>query len=208
MMFPSLSFFFFFFAFIFVTHAFDLRLIQMEQRTCPYTVVVMTSCLSPEYTSDHISIVFGDADGNKVYATQLGGSVRGSGKLGKCSTDTFQVKGQCLNNPICSLYINRTGPDGWIPESIEIYSEGSKSVKFDFTKSVLHETLYGHDNCNTTGPPSSPDLPPPEFPPETPAFPPPPPPHRHSAASKRGDGESVFLGFVIATAIAISAMVV
>ncbi|EFH47515.1 embryo-specific protein 3 [Arabidopsis lyrata subsp. lyrata] len=206
MTFPSLSASFLFLAFVFVTHAFDLSIIQMQQGTCPYTVVVMTSCLSPESTRDQISIVFGDADGNKVYAPKLGGSVRGAGGLGKCSTNTFQVRGQCLNDPICSLYINRNGPDGWVPESIEIYSEGSKSVKFDFSKSVPQiNTWYGHNNCNTTGRPSSPDLPPPqfppEFPPETPAIPPPPPP-RPSAAARLGDGESVFLAFVIATAIA------
>ncbi|XP_023636947.1 embryo-specific protein ATS3 [Capsella rubella] len=211
MTFSSLSASFLFFAFIFVTHAFDLSIIQMQQGTCPYTVVVMTSCLSPETTRDQISIVFGDADGNKVYAPRLGGSVKGSGGLGKCSTNTFQVRGQCLNNPICSLFINRNGPDGWVPESIEIYAQGSKSVKFDFSKSVPKNTWYGHNNCNTTGQPSSPGLPPPEFPPEfppeTPSIPPPTPPRPSAAAYRRGDGESVFLAFAIAAATAIAALV-
>ncbi|CAH2073741.1 unnamed protein product [Thlaspi arvense] len=195
----SLSFSFVFVAFIFATHAFDLSLIQMEAGICPYTVVVMTSCLSPKSTRDQISVVFGDAEGNQVHAPRLGGSVRGTGSLGKCSTDTFQVKGQCLINPVCSLYIYRDGPDGWVPESVEIYAEGSKSVKFDFSKSVPQNTWYGQNNCNTTGRPPSPELPPPE----TPAFPPPSPP-RPSAASGR---ESVFLAFAIVTAAAIAAMV-
>ncbi|CAA7026899.1 unnamed protein product [Microthlaspi erraticum] len=201
MTFPSLCFSVLSFAFFFVTHAFDISLIQMEAGTCPYTVVVMTSCRSPKSTRDQINIAFGDADGNQVYAPRLGGSVRESGGLGKCSTDTFQVRGQCLDSPVCSISINRTGPDGWVPESIEIYAEGSKAVKFDFSKSAPQNTWYGQNNCNTTGRPSSPDFPPPEFPPETPDIPPPSPP-RPSAASRRGDSESVFLVFVIATAMA------
>ena len=36
-------------------------------------------------------------------------------------------------------------------ESIEIYSEGSKSVKFDFSKSVPQlNTWYGHNNWQQT----------------------------------------------------------
>ncbi|ESQ40652.1 hypothetical protein EUTSA_v10015930mg [Eutrema salsugineum] len=175
----------------------------MEAGTCPYTVVVMTSCLSPQSTRDQISIAFGDADGNQVQAPRLGGSVRGTGSLGKCSTDTFQVKGQCLTNPICSLYINRDGPDGWVPESIEIYSEGSKSVKFDLSKTVPQNTWYGQNNCNTTGGrPSAPELPPPETPAIPPPSPPRPSPPRPSAASGRsGDGVSAFLAFAIAAAM-------
>ncbi|CAN6874429.1 unnamed protein product [Brassica oleracea] len=189
------------------THAFDLSLIQMEAGTCPYTVVVMTSCLSPESTRDQISITFGDADGNQVHAERLGGSVKGTGSLGKCSTDTFQVRGQCLTSPVCSLSINRDGPDGWVPESIEIYAQGSKSVKFDFSKSVSKNTWYGQNHCNTTGPPSSPGLLPPEFPPETPKLPPPPHPRPSAASRGGGDGESAFLAFAIATAVAFAAMV-
>ncbi|CAN7069146.1 unnamed protein product [Brassica rapa subsp. trilocularis] len=198
---------FLFLSFIFVTHAFDLSLIQMETGTCPYTVVVMTSCLSPESTRDQISITFGDADGNQVHAERLGGSVKGTGSLGKCSTDTFQVRGQCLTSPVCSLSIKRDGPDGWVPESIEIYAQGSKSVKFDFSKSVPKNTWYGQDHCNTTGPPSSPGLPPPAFPPETPKLPPPPHPRPSAASRGGGDGESAFLAFAIATAVAFAAMV-
>ncbi|CAN8298543.1 unnamed protein product [Cochlearia groenlandica] len=193
---PSLSSYFLFFAFIFVTHAFDLSIIQMEAETCPYTVVVMTSCLSPKSTRDQISLTFGDADGNKVKTPKLGGSVRGPADLGQCSTDTFQVKGQCLVNPICSLYISQSGLDGWVPESIEIYSEGSKSVKFDFSKSggALLNAMYGQNNCNaTTVPPSPPAIPPPS-----------PTKPRPSVAS--GLGESVFLAFA-AIAIAFAVIV-
>ncbi|KAF8115588.1 hypothetical protein N665_0025s0056 [Sinapis alba] len=195
---------FLFFSLIFVTHAFDLSLIQMEAGTCPYTVVVMTSCLSPESTRDQISITFGDADGNQVHAERLGGSVKGTGSLGKCSTDTFQVRGQCLSSPVCSLYINGNGPDGWVPESIEIYAEGSKSVKFDFSKTVPKNTWYGQNNCNTTtGPPLSPKLPPPE----KPVLPPPPHPRPSAASRGGGDVEKAFLAFVIATAVVFAAMV-
>lgn len=34
--------------------------------TCSYSVVITTSCSSPRYTRDQISISFGDAYGNQV----------------------------------------------------------------------------------------------------------------------------------------------
>ncbi|KAF9668277.1 hypothetical protein SADUNF_Sadunf15G0112200 [Salix dunnii] len=45
--------------------SFNPGLIQ-QARTCSYTVVISTSCLSPKYTTDQISITFGDAFGNQI----------------------------------------------------------------------------------------------------------------------------------------------
>ncbi|KFK27953.1 hypothetical protein AALP_AA8G452700 [Arabis alpina] len=189
------------------------------EESCPYTVIVTTSCFSPDWSRDQITIALGDSDGNKVVASRLDKPLSGAGGFEKCSSDTFQVKGQCLN-AICSVYIYRSGPDGWIPKTIEVYEEGSKSVKFDFNKNIPENVWYGHNNCNNTGlPPPSPDFPPfsptvpppqpdfppfsptvpppqpPYFPPDVPSIPPPPPHPTPSAAFGRGSGESLVVAF-------------
>ncbi|KAL0692177.1 hypothetical protein Bca4012_059357 [Brassica carinata] len=176
--------------------------IHDEEESCPYTVIVTTSCFSPDLSRDQITLALGDANGDKVVAPRLEEPLStGGGGFEKCSSDTFQVKGQCLD-AICSVYIYRSGPDGWIPETVEIYEEGSKSVKFEFNENVPENTWYGHNYCNNTGlPPPSPDFPPskptvppphpPHFPPDKPSIPPPPPHAPPSAASGRGVGESL-----------------
>jgi len=35
--------------------------------TCNYKVIIETSCRSPQYTTDRISISFGDAHGSEVF---------------------------------------------------------------------------------------------------------------------------------------------
>ncbi|XP_010458405.1 PREDICTED: uncharacterized protein LOC104739666 [Camelina sativa] len=165
-----------------------------EEESCPYTVIVTTSCLSPDWSKDQITIALGDANGNQVVAPRLNEPLSGGrGGFEKCSSDTFEIKGACLNT-ICSVYIYRSGPDGWIPETIEIYKEGSKSVKFDFNKNVPENIWSGNNNCNTTSwPPFPPTVPPPSFPPGPPSIPPPPP--RPSAASGRRGGDCLVLAF-------------
>ncbi|CAE6254438.1 unnamed protein product [Arabidopsis arenosa] len=188
-----------------------------EEESCPYTVIVTTSCFSPDWSRDQITIALGDANGNKVVAPRLDEPLSGGGGFEKCSSDTFQVKGECLNT-ICSVYIYRSGTDGWIPETVEIYKEGSKSVKFDFNKNVPENIWYGNNRCNNTDlPPPSPDFPPfspsvpppspPYFPPEPPSIPP-PPPSPPSAASGRGSGQSLVVAFAAAVVFAFAAVVV
>lgn len=37
-----------------------------EEESCPYTVIVTTSCFSPDWSRDQITIALGDSDGNQV----------------------------------------------------------------------------------------------------------------------------------------------
>ncbi|XP_010483918.1 PREDICTED: chitin-binding lectin 1-like [Camelina sativa] len=184
-----------------------------EKESCPYTVIVTTSCLSPDWSKDQITIALSDANGNQVVAPRLNEPLSGGrGGFEKCSSDTFQIKGECLNT-ICSVYIYRSGLDGWIPETVEIFKEGSKSVKFDFNENVPENIWSGNNNCNNTSlspsspyiPPLSPTVPPPSFPPEPPFIPPPPP--RPSAAFGRRGGACLVVAFA-AIAFAFAAVVV
>ncbi|KAG6753437.1 hypothetical protein POTOM_043505 [Populus tomentosa] len=115
--------------------------------SCYYTVVIKTSCSSPRYTRDHISIAFVDAYGNqvwsstdfflvwneevnvgyvyaraeesekKIYAQRLDDpSTR---TFERCSSDSFQISGPCAYQ-ICSVYLYRSGPDGWKPATVRI----------------------------------------------------------------------------------------
>ncbi|KAF4371409.1 hypothetical protein F8388_001937 [Cannabis sativa] len=68
---------------------------------CIPSSIITTSCSSAKYTRDEISIAFGDAYSNQIYAARL-------------------------DDPATKYVI--TGPDGWKPESVKIYGYNSKAV--------------------------------------------------------------------------------
>ncbi|KAJ6676202.1 EMBRYO-SPECIFIC PROTEIN ATS3B [Salix viminalis] len=123
---------------------------------CSYTVVISTSCLSPKYTTDQISITFGDAFGNQVYDPKLVNPFTTT--FEQCSTNTFQVTGSC-SLQICYVYFYRNGTVGWIPQSVEIYGSFSTPAVFFFNSTTVPEgEWYGISKCQhtpTAPPPSS-----------------------------------------------------
>ncbi|KAH8486400.1 hypothetical protein Peur_070169 [Populus x canadensis] len=129
---------------------------QTVGSSCAYTVVISTSCLSPKYTTDQISIIFGDAFGNQVYDSKLVNPFTIT--FEQCSTNTFQVTGSC-SLEICYLYFYRNGTVGWIPQSVEIYGSFSTPAVFFFNSTTVPEgEWYGINKCqNFPGapPPSS-----------------------------------------------------
>ncbi|KAE8656949.1 Detected protein of confused Function [Hibiscus syriacus] len=72
-----------------------------NERSCSYTVSIRTSCSSTTYTRDQISLAFGDAYGNQVYAPRLDDPQ--SRTFERCSTDTFQINGPCTYQVLLSL---------------------------------------------------------------------------------------------------------
>ncbi|KAF2615932.1 hypothetical protein F2Q70_00007174, partial [Brassica cretica] len=160
----TLLFFFFFFFFFFTVsksidvskpHAaesLDINLIQ-NFGSCRYTVIIRTSCSSPRYTRDQISLSFGDGYRNqvkiilaKVYAPRLDDP--GSRAFERCSSDTYEINGPCVRQ-ICYVYVHRSGPDGWVPESVQIFSHSSKAVTVTFNTHVPESIWFGHNYCNT-----------------------------------------------------------
>ncbi|KAJ6912965.1 hypothetical protein NC651_015439 [Populus alba x Populus x berolinensis] len=113
-------------------------------KSCPYTLVIKTSCTSTTYTRDKISLAFGDSYGNEVYMKRLDDP--SSGTFERCSTDTFQLNGPCVYD-ICYLYMLRTGYDGWKPESVKIYGPYTKTVKFNHNKFLPNGVWYGFNVC-------------------------------------------------------------
>ncbi|KAF3546162.1 hypothetical protein DY000_02000301 [Brassica cretica] len=121
--------------------------------SCRYTVIIRTSCSSPRYTRDQISLSFGDGYRNqvkiilaKVYAPRLDDP--GSRAFERCSSDTYEINGPCVRQ-ICYVYVHRSGPDGWVPESVQIFSHSSKAVTVTFNTHVPESIWFGHNYCNT-----------------------------------------------------------
>ncbi|KAJ6410721.1 hypothetical protein OIU84_007472 [Salix udensis] len=139
-----------------VHDSFSPGLIQQTVGACSYTVVISTSCLSPKYTTDQISITFGDAFGNQVYDPELVNPFTTT--FAQCSTNTFQVTGSC-SVQICYVYFYRNGTVGWIPQKVEIYGSFSTPAVFFFNSTTVPEDeWYGISKCQqtpTAPPPSS-----------------------------------------------------
>lgn len=147
---------------------------------CSYTVIISTSCSSPRYTRDQISLYFGDGYGNQVkssavsdflciywdflrwkcvtlwmhlgfvllnqvYAPRLDDPGRRA--FEQCSSDTYEINGPCAHQ-ICYVYLYRSGPDGWVPGSIKIFSYGSKAVTFSYNTFIPQSIWYGFNYCN------------------------------------------------------------
>lgn len=114
--------------------------------SCSYTVVITTSCSSSTYTRDQISIAFGDAYGNQIYAPRLDDP--STNAFESCSSDTFEIRGPCAYQ-ICYVYLYRTGPDGWKPESVKIYGSNSRAVSFYYNTFIPSDIWYGFNLCRS-----------------------------------------------------------
>ncbi|KAJ6671987.1 hypothetical protein OIU85_013342 [Salix viminalis] len=123
--------------------SFNLSLIQ-NVGSCYYTVVITTSCSSPRYTRDQISIAFGDAYGNQIYAPRLDDP--STGTFERCSSDTFQISGPCAYQ-ICYVYLYRSGPDGWKPDTVKISGYYSSTVTFTYNTYIPRDVWYGFNWC-------------------------------------------------------------
>ncbi|KAL6996597.1 hypothetical protein U1Q18_006728 [Sarracenia purpurea var. burkii] len=113
--------------------------------SCSYTVTIRTSCSSPRYTRDQISLSFGDAYGYQVYAPRLDDP--SSGTFERCSVDTYQITGPCLYQ-VCYLYLYRSGYDGWLPELVQVSGYYTGSVSFYYNTYIPRDVWYGFNHCS------------------------------------------------------------
>ncbi|KAI3786021.1 hypothetical protein L1987_45148 [Smallanthus sonchifolius] len=118
---------------------------HQNARTCSFTVRITTSCSSTLYTRDQISVSFGDAYGNQVYAPRIDDpSTR---TFERCSADTFEIYGPCTYQ-ICYLYLYRSGYDGWMPERVDVYGYNTRAASFYFNVWIPANVWYGLDYCS------------------------------------------------------------
>ncbi|CAH9075711.1 unnamed protein product [Cuscuta epithymum] len=115
---------------------------------CTFTVSIRTSCSSPYLTEDQISLSFGDAYGNQVYAPRLDDP--SSRTFERCSSDTYEIKGPCTYD-ICYLYVYRSGYDGWIPYDITVSGYYTRPVTFRYNVPIPSNIWYGFDYCSGGG---------------------------------------------------------
>ncbi|KAK3016685.1 hypothetical protein RJ639_007090 [Escallonia herrerae] len=123
--------------------------------SCSFGVSIMTSCSSTRFTRDQISLAFGDAYDNQVYAPRLDDpSTR---TFESCSVDIFQIYGPCTYQ-ICYLYLYRSGYDGWRPETVEVYSYNLSAITFYYNTSIPRDVWYGFNYCSGGATASAPTL--------------------------------------------------
>ncbi|CAJ2661345.1 unnamed protein product [Trifolium pratense] len=120
-------------------HINETRLISSS---CTYEISIKTSCNSLTYTTDVISILIGDANGNEI-VTQL----EGFGLLDSCMEITNNVLGHCIGK-ICKIYLTRVGSDGWMPETIIASHSDYPPITFNFNYFIPNDHRSGVDYCH------------------------------------------------------------
>jgi hypothetical protein len=122
--------------------------LALARRACTYTVQIKTSCSSPRSSADAVSLAFGDAYRNEVYAARL------TPRYGfeRCATDTFRVSGPC-GYGVCYLYLRRSGRAGWTPEWVRVYEPTTSSTPstFYYGDPLPDGVWYGFDRCVAAG---------------------------------------------------------
>ncbi|RAL41349.1 unnamed protein product [Cuscuta campestris] len=116
-----------------------------QNGACSFTVDIRTSCYSTSLTTDQISLSFGDAYGNQVYAPRLDDPY--SRTFERCSTDTFEIHGPCTYQ-ICYLYLYRSGYDGWIPLDVTVRGYYTYPVTFYYNVPIPGDVWYGFNKCS------------------------------------------------------------
>ncbi|XP_057505394.1 embryo-specific protein ATS3A-like [Actinidia eriantha] len=126
--------------------------VSQSAASCSYTVTITTSCSSPKYTRDQISLSFGDAYGYQVYAPRIDDP--STGTFERCSVDTYQITGPCLYS-VCYLYLYRSGYDGWKPKSVQVYGYYTGSVTFYYNTFIPNGVWYGFNYCSRASAPKT-----------------------------------------------------
>ncbi|PUZ58273.1 hypothetical protein GQ55_5G495900 [Panicum hallii var. hallii] len=115
----------------------------VARRACTYTVEIKTSCSSPRASPDAVSLAFGDAYRNEVYAARVSPAYG----FERCARDTFRVSGPC-GYGVCYLYLRRSGGVGWTPEWVRVYEPASATPStFHFGDPLPNGVWYGLDRC-------------------------------------------------------------
>ncbi|PIN00132.1 hypothetical protein CDL12_27367 [Handroanthus impetiginosus] len=117
---------------------------NQTERSCLYTVIIKTSCSSTPYTTDKISLAFGDAYGKEVYAPRIDDP--NTRAFERCSTYVFEIRGPCMD-VICYLYLLKNGSDGWKPESAKVYGPDLRAITFYFDTFLPDGKWFGITSC-------------------------------------------------------------
>lgn len=134
------------------------------QGNCTYAVTIETTCTKGAGTVNHVSLRFGDTKSNDVVVRHLNNKhLRRLDPLEPqvlddvprkpfqpCMVDQFQVTGQCVESPICYLYLKLKGDDDWRPGYVQVRAlEGAhlSSDYFYIRRYVPRHVWHGSDMC-------------------------------------------------------------
>uniref|UniRef100_A0A5B7BG44 Uncharacterized protein n=1 Tax=Davidia involucrata TaxID=16924 RepID=A0A5B7BG44_DAVIN len=137
-----------------------------NKENCTYAITIETTCTKGADTSNHVSLRFGDTKSNDIVVHHLNTKhVRWVDPLQPevlddvpkkpfqaCLIDQFQVTGQCVESPICYLYLKLTGNDDWRPGFVQVrVLEGShlSSKYFYFRRYLPRHVWHGSDVCDS-----------------------------------------------------------
>lgn len=127
-------------------------------------MTIQTTCTKGAETSANVSLRFGDTKSNDIIVQQLNSKhIRQVDPLQPlvlddiprkpfqaCLVDEFQVKGQCMESPICYLYLKLSGNDDWRPgfAKVEALEESHLSSEyFYFRRYMPRNVWHGSDLC-------------------------------------------------------------
>ncbi|KAB2606799.1 hypothetical protein D8674_006516 [Pyrus ussuriensis x Pyrus communis] len=140
-----------------------------ESENCTYAVIITieTTCIKGAGTSNHISLRFGDTNSNDIVVHHLNPKhIRRVDPIEPdhlddvprkpfqaCVVDEFQVKGRCVDSPVCYLHLKLSGTDDWRPGFAQIHVlEGShshlNSNYFYFRRYLPRLVWHGLDVCD------------------------------------------------------------
>ncbi|KDP44152.1 hypothetical protein JCGZ_05619 [Jatropha curcas] len=140
-------------------------LLQEKKGNCSYAITIETTCTKGAETSNHISLRFGDTESNDILVHHLNKKhLRSLDPLQPqvlddmprkpfqaCMVDQFRVTGQCVDSPICYLYLKLSGKDDWRPGFAQIrVLEGPRlsSDYFYFRRFLPRHVWHGFDVCD------------------------------------------------------------
>ncbi|KAM1148927.1 hypothetical protein ACFX2I_029495 [Malus domestica] len=140
---------------------------RINKENCTYVVTIETTCTKGAQTSNHIRLRFGDTNSNDIVVHHLNSKhIRRVDPIEPdvlddvprkpfqaCVVDEFQVKGQCVDSPVCYLYLKLSGTDDWRPGFAQVHVlEGShshlSSNYFYFRRYLPRHVWHGLDMCD------------------------------------------------------------
>ncbi|XAR59042.1 hypothetical protein NMG60_11014669 [Bertholletia excelsa] len=133
---------------------------------CAYAVTIETTCTRGAETSNNVSLRFGDTNSNDILVKNLNSKrVRWVDPLDPevlddlprkpfqaCMVDQFQVTGQCVESPVCYLYLRLAGNDDWRPgfARVRVLGESGSHLSSDFfyfRRYLPRHVWHGSDLC-------------------------------------------------------------
>ncbi|KAF2283367.1 hypothetical protein GH714_003570 [Hevea brasiliensis] len=126
---------------------------------------IETTCTKGAETSNHVRLRFGDSKSNDIVVHHLNNKhIRKLDPLQPevlddmprkpfqaCMVDQFQVTGQCVESPVCYLYLKLAGTDDWRPGFAQVRVLGRSHLSSDyfyFRRYLPRHVWHGSDVCD------------------------------------------------------------